>query len=352
MIKSLTSVIDCQSLAYQGGLRYINCFEQGIIRRRCGRGFKYVASSGEPIKSADLRSRIEQLVIPPAWTDVWICPEEDGHIQAVGRDELGRKQYIYHPKWHELSTATKFERMLLMPDALPRIRSKVREDLSGTKLSRERVVAAIVRVLDKAHIRVGNEQYVKERDTRGATTLTSDHVQVDHFRVVLDFPGKSGKRSEVEFTDRKVAKVIRQCEEIEGHYLFSYLGEQGELCPATSSDVNTYLREATGQAITAKDFRTWWGSVTALDALADLDDRELSLTARKRAIVAAVRRTSELLGNTLAVCRKSYIHPEILSDFEQGLLTTELKRCQRSAARPRAEMQPAECRFAAWLKGA
>ena len=345
----MNSVSDCASLACQGGLQYINCFDKGIIRRRCGRGFKYVLSDGVPVKSSQVRVRIEQLVIPPAWTDVWICPKEDGHIQAVGRDELGRKQYIYHPKWHELSTATKFERMLLMPEALPRIRVKVREDLSGSKLSRERVVAAIVRVLDKAHIRVGNEQYVKERDTRGATTLTSDHVQVDHFTVVLDFPGKSGKRSEVEFTDRKVAKVIRQCEEIEGHYLFSYF-ENDQLCQATSSDVNTYLREAAGQAITAKDFRTWWGSVTALDALAEFDDRELSLTARKKAIVAAVRRTSELLCNTLAVCRKSYIHPKILSDFEEGLLSAELKRCQRSAARPRPEMQPAECRFAAWLK--
>lgn len=351
MIKSVIPANDCASLACQGGLQYINRFEEGIIRRRCGRGFKYVLPDGAPIKSPQLRNRIQELVIPPAWTDVWICPEEDGHIQAVGRDELGRKQYIYHTKWHDLSTATKFERMLLMPDALPRIRSKVRDDLSGSKLSRERVVAAIVRVLDKAHIRVGNEQYVKERDTRGATTLTSDHVQVDHFKVVLDFPGKSGKRSEVEFTDRKVAKVIRQCEEIEGHYLFSYFNEQEQLCQATSSDVNNYLREAAGQAITAKDFRTWWGSVTALDALADLDDRELSATARKKAIVAAVRRTSELLGNTLAVCRKSYIHPKILSDFEEGLLTAELKRCQRSAVRPRPEMQPAECRFAAWLKG-
>jgi DNA topoisomerase-1 len=175
-------------------------------------------------------------------------------------------------------------------------------------------------------------------------------VQVDHFTVALDFPGKSGKRHEVEFTDRKVAKVIRQCEEIEGHYLFSYLDEQGRLCQATSTDVNNYLREAAGEAITAKDFRTWWGSVTALDALAGIDERELSLTARKKAIVAAVRQSAALLGNTLAVCRRSYIHPQILTAFEAGTLSDELKKCQRSAAQPRPEMEPAECRFAAWLK--
>ncbi len=177
-------------------------------------------------------------------------------------------------------------------------------------------MAAIVRVIDKAHIRVGNEQYVRERDTRGATTLTSDHVQVNHFTVSLDFPGKSGKRQEVEFTDQKVAKVIRQCEEIEGHYLFSYLDESGELCQATSSDVNQYLRELAGQPISAKDFRTWWGSVAALDALSQRCDEDLTPTARKRTIVSAVREASALLGNTMAVCRKSYIHPLILQSFE------------------------------------
>lgn len=350
MITAAMLTIDCESLACQGGLKYVNCFEEGIIRRRCGRGFRYVLSSGSVVRSPALRNRIAELVIPPAWTEVWICPDADGHIQAVGRDELGRKQYIYHPKWHELSTATKFERMLLMPEALPRIRARVREDLTGVRLSRERVIAAVVRVLDKAHIRVGNEQYVKERDTRGATTLTSQHVQVDHFTVTLDFPGKSGKRSEVAFTDRKVAKVIRQCEEIEGHYLFSYLDESGQQVQATSSDVNAYLREVAGQPITAKDFRTWWGSVTALDALAQLDDCELSTTARKKALVGAVRQAASLLGNTLSVCRKSYIHPKILSSFEEGCLAAALKQCQRSACRPRRELQAAECRFAAWLK--
>lgn len=348
MIKAV--VVDCQQLACEGGLKYINCFETGILRSRHGRGFRYLTPDGSPLKSPTLRKRIEQLVIPPAWREVWICPHSDGHIQAIGRDQLGRKQYIYHPKWHELSSATKFERMLAMPRALPKIRSRVRQDLIGTRLTKERVLAAIVRVLDKAHIRVGNEQYVRERDTRGATTLTSEHVHVDHFTVSLDFPGKSGKRAEVEFTDRKVAKVVRQCEEIEGHYLFSYFDEAGQQCQASSSDVNVYLRELAGEQITAKDFRTWWGSVAALDALSEVADQEMSPTAKKRAIVAAVRQTSELLGNTLAVCRRSYIHPLILQSFEAGTLAAELKKCERAAKRPRREMKVSECRLQAWLK--
>ncbi len=284
----MSAVASPADLAVSAGLTYINCFEEGFLRCRCGRGFRYKAADGSTVPMSH-RNRIASLVIPPAWREVWICCDPAGHIQAVGRDELGRKQYIYHARWHEVSSSTKFERMQSMPLALPRIRARVRTDLGGSKLTRQRVLAAIVRVIDRAHIRVGNEQYVRERDTRGATTLTSDHVQVDHFTVSLDFPGKSGKRQEVEFTDRKVAKVIRQCEEIEGHYLFSYAGEDGELCQASSSDVNQYLREIAGQPISAKDFRTWWGSVAALEALSQQCDEVTSPTGRRRAVVAAVR---------------------------------------------------------------
>lgn len=354
MLNVTTTTIHCEQLACRGGLCYINRFDAGIVRQRCGKGFRYLLPSGRPARSPAILGRIEQLVIPPAWNEVWICARADGHIQAVGRDEQGRKQYIYHPRWHEISSSTKFERMQVMPRVLPRIRAQVREHLSGSQLTKERVIAAVVRTIDKAHIRVGNEQYVKERDTRGATTLTADHVHVDHFTVSLDFPSKSGKRAEVEFTDRKVAKVIRQCEELSGQYLFSYLDAQGSLCQVTSSDVNKYLRSIANQPITAKDFRTWWGSVAALDVLADVlaepGAAEMSPTARKRAIVAAVRHASELLGNTMAVCRRSYIHPQILESFQAGTLAGELKRTRRAANRPHPELQTSECRLAAWLR--
>lgn len=346
---SQLAIIDCQALACQGGLRYVNSFDRGIHRRRCGRGFRYLTATGEPLCSDAIRKRIELLAIPPAWQDVWICPDADGHIQAVGRDALGRKQYVYHPRWHELSAATKFERMLIMPRALSRIRATVRRHLDQTQLSKERVVAAIVRVLDKAHIRVGNEQYARERDSRGATTLTSEHIRVDQFTVSLDFPGKSGVRNEIAFTDRKVARLIRQCEEIDGHYLFSYFDETGNLCQATSSDVNEYLRAVSQEPITAKDFRTWWASVTAFDELALLADQPLNERERKRAAVTAIRRASRLLGNTLAVCRRSYVHPLILESFEQGALANQLKRC-RTSPRAQRELAQSECAFWWWLK--
>ncbi len=369
MIKAITN--ECEQLAVSGGLTYVNCFDCGIVRCRCGKGFRYRLATGGDIKSKLIRKRIEMLVIPPAWRDVWICPDPNGHIQAIGRDDLGRKQYIYHPRWHKLSAATKFERMLVMPEVLPKIRCRVRQHLDGTQLNKQRVLAAIVRVLDRAHIRVGNEQYAKERDSRGATTLTKKHVSVDGFTVSLDFPGKSGKRNEVEFTDRKVAKVIRQCEEIDGHYLFSYLGEDGQLCQATSSDVNAYLQDISGEMITAKDFRTWWGSVAALDSLsntletlvreaaetteADIKNKkassamQISATARKRAIVSAVREASQLLGNTMAVCRRSYVHPQIIDSFTAGTLNEELRKSMRYARRASRELKVAECRFHGWL---
>lgn len=314
--------------ASRAGLRYINDFDSGFARRKCGRGFTYLSTRGKTITSESTRNRIESLVIPPAWTDVWICPKSNGHIQARGVDDAGRTQYIYHPKWSAISQATKFDRLQLFSELLPRIRRRVRKDIKSKKLSRHRVLACVVRLLDKAQIRIGNEQYVKERDTRGATTLSSKHVDVEGPKVCLDFLGKSGKRREIEFSDAKVAKVINLCEEIEGQFLFCYL-DDGEEQTVDSSNVNDYLKEISAENITAKDFRTWWGSVVALAELVGLDEA-MSKTQRKKAIVSAVKEAANSLGNTPGVCRKSYIHPAILAAAESGELPKLVAKAERS----------------------
>jgi DNA topoisomerase I len=323
-------------LARSAGLRYVNGFEAGIRRRRCGRGFSYRSQSGQTIRSRRQRERIDSLAIPPAWQDVWICPRPDGHIQAVGRDGDGRLQYIYHERWHAISAATKYDRMHLMAQLLPRIRRRVRRDLKVDELTRERVVAAVVRLLDKAHLRVGNESYARLHGSRGVTTLTTDHVEVEQFRISLSFPGKSGKEHEVEFQDEMTAEVVRQCEEIDGHFLFCYLDGDGSLQSVASTDVNGYLGAATDQAITAKDFRTWWGSVIALAELTKTDGTDLTPPQRRRVLSAAIARTAQALGNTPAVCRGSYVHPGIPALFEAGSLAQLIEQAEATAP-PRAD---------------
>ncbi|MGV3483574.1 MAG: DNA topoisomerase IB [Planctomycetaceae bacterium] len=321
-------------------LFYVNDFDGGIQRRAAGRGFTYVTATGKPVRGARIRSRIDALVIPPAWQDVWICTKANGHIQAIGRDEAGRKQYLYHPLWHAISTTTKYDRMRCFGRLLPRIRRRVRKDLDGRKLSKERVLAAVVRLLDKACVRIGNERYVKERGSRGATTLTADHVSVNGFAITLDFPGKSQKQQEIEFSDRKTAKVIRQCAEIAEQYLFCYRDEQGVFQSVKSTHVNEYLRSISGEAISAKDFRTWWGSIAALEDLVATGPME-TVRDRKRAVAHSVKAAAQTLGNTIAVCRKSYIHPGILDAAESGALPSLVAKAEQ-AARPVAELSRSE----------
>lgn len=261
------------------------------------------------------------MAIPPAWGDVWICPQSNGHLQARGRDESGRLQYIYHERWQTISDGVKFDRLLRFAELLPRIRRRVRNDLNETSLTKNRVLAAAVRLLDKTRVRIGNDRYAQERGTRGATTLGPEHVEVDKFTVSLDFPGKSKKRRTLEFTNEKVAKVIQKCQEIDGEYLFSYRTKDGDFDRIDSTDVNRYLEMFSGESVTAKDFRTWWGSVIALAELSDFPNG-LSAAERKRLSVAAVDAAAEELGNTRAVCRQSYIHPGILAAAESGELST------------------------------
>lgn len=281
-------------------------------------------------------------MIPPAWQDVWICPTGEGHIQAKGRDEAGRVQYIYHEHWQAISSARKFDRMARFAEVLPRIRRRLRRDLNRKGLGRLRVLAAVVRLLDRAQLRVGNSRSV---EARGATTLDAEHVELDGFQVSLEFPGKSGQQREVAFRDAKVAKVIQGCEELDGQYLFQYVDDDGQDRRIDSSDVNDYLDEVAKERVTAKDFRTWWGSVTALDELADLAGSECQRE-RKAAVRAAVKATAETLGNTVAVCRSSYIHPGILTAAESGELATLLQDVE---VQPVSELTLAEVRFQSLL---
>ena len=332
--------------AAMAGLTYIEDFEDGYTRRRCGTGFTYLSLNGKTIKSERTRGRIESLVIPPAWEEVWICPDDKGHVQSRGVDEAGRTQYIYHPLWQQASSMRKFDRLHLMAEVLPRIRRRVRKDLNSESLSKERVIAAVVRLLDKANLRVGNPRYVEQRNTRGATTLEPSHVDVEDFKISLEFQGKSGKQREVSFSDRKTAQVIDACIDADGEsdFLFCYQDDEGESSPVSSANVNEYLKDVADEAITAKDFRTWWGSVIALSSLSEIDSGT-TVKDRKKQIVNAVADTADKLGNTAAVCKSSYIHPGILAAAESGELATMVSQLKKDDSSV-AEMTMDETKFA------
>ena len=332
--------------AAMAGLTYIDSFEDGFSRRRCGTGFTYLSLKDETIKDDRTRGRIESLVIPPAWEEVWICPDGNGHIQSCGVDEAGRTQYIYHPLWQQASEMRKFDRMHLFAEVLPRIRRRVRKDLSGDSLSKDRVVAAVVRLLDKAHLRVGNPRYVEQRNTRGATTLEPSHIDIEDSKISLEFPGKSGKLREVSLSDRKTAEVVDACVEADTDidFLFCYRENDGDPHPVSSGNVNEYLKEVSGESITAKDFRTWWGSVIALSSLSEIDS-DCSAADRKKIIVDAVAKTADELGNTAAVCRSSYIHPGILAAAESGELASLVSQLEKADSSV-AEMTIDETKFA------
>lgn len=316
---------DCGERAEKAGLIYIREFDIGLGRKKCGKGFKYIAVDGKALNCKLTRERIVSLVIPPAWKEVWICPDADGHIQATGFDEAGRKQYIYHPRWHEASASHKYGRLREFAGLLPRIRRRVQADLKGSELSKTRVVAAVVRLLDKACIRIGNRQYLEANDSRGATTLTAEHVCTHRHEITLNFKGKSGKQIELKCQDEGLASVIEDCEKSDGEFLFSYQNENEEPVAVTSSDVNAYLYETTRNQVTAKDFRTWRASVVALTSLENMQD-DLSMTAKKRLIGAAVKAAATALVNTPAVCRRSYIHSSILAFAEEGSLGQIMRR--------------------------
>jgi DNA topoisomerase-1 len=300
-------------------LRYVDDTMPGIRRRRRGKGFSYVAPHGRPLRNEKELMRIRSLAIPPAWTDVWISPWADGHLQATGRDARGRKQYRYHSRWREVRDETKYARMVAFGDALPRIRRRVSSDLESDGLPREKVLAAVARLLDETLIRVGNEEYVRDNDSFGVTTLRDRHVEIEGASIRLEFRGKGGKRHEVDLEDRGLARIIRRCRDIPGQDLFQYLDDEGNRQVVRSDDLNDYLREIGGDDFTAKDFRTWAGTVLGATALGAADPCTSEAHAR-RVIADAVKRVAECLGNTPAICRKCYIHPEIFTGYQDGSL--------------------------------
>ncbi|HEY0558505.1 MAG TPA: DNA topoisomerase IB [Thermoanaerobaculia bacterium] len=318
--------VDPLESAKAAGLRYVTDDEPGLRRRKRGTGFTYVDPQGRTVKDKATLERIRKLAIPPAWTDVWICPRANGHLQATGRDARGRKQYRYHADWREVRDETKFGRMIAFGEALPKIRERIDQDLSQRGLGREKVLATVVKLLETTLIRVGNKEYAKQNNSFGLTTLRDRHVDVDGSTLRFEFRGKSGKEHSVEIHDRRLARIVKQCRDVPGQKLFQYLDADGQRQSVGSEDVNAYLRETTGEEFSAKDFRTWGGTVLALSALLEIgaacagDER-----AANRAVVEAIKHVAGQLGNRPAICRKYYVHPVVIESFLGGKLVEALE---------------------------
>jgi len=329
-------------------LRYVTDAMPGIRRRRAGRGFAYTDPGGRPLRDPDIRRRIAALAVPPAWTDVWICPAPHGHLQATGRDARGRKQYRYHARWRAVRDATKYSRLASFALALSRIRAAVERDLAGPGLSRSKVLATVVRLLEATAIRVGNAEYVRANGSFGLTTLRARHVEVSGSKLRFQFRGKAGKRQEVAISERRLARIVRQCQELPGQELFQYLDPEGRPQPIDSADVNAYLREASGAEFTAKDFRTWTGTVLAALALQGRPPSGSPASARRQ-VVRAIESVAERLGNTTAVCRQCYVHPAVIDAYLAGHLADGLRR--RASREPTASrLQPEESAVLALLR--
>ena len=332
---------DARAVARDAGLRYTTDTRPGITRHRSGRGFTYRDADGKTVRDAELLGRIRALAIPPAWTDVWICPWSTGHLQASGRDARGRKQYRYHVAWHRRRGTDKFDRMLAFADALPRIRRQCDADLERRGLAREKVLAAVVRLLELTLIRVGNDEYAKLNRSFGLTTLRDRHARIDGSAVRFRFRGKSGRSHEVGLRDRRLAGVVRRCQELPGQELFQYVDDDGEVRDVVSDDVNDYIREASGGDFTAKDFRTWAGTVLAYRALRALQPGSGERAARKN-VVEAIRQTADRLGNTPAVARGSYVHPAVLEAYLAGSIRGALVEAAEEQETPPTSATPAE----------
>ncbi len=328
--------------AEEAGLRYVAACGPCIRRIRAGRSFRYIGPEGKPIRDAAQLQRIRALVIPPAWRDVWICPSAKGHLQATGRDAKGRKQYRYHTAYRATRDQAKFSRLIAFGAVLALIRRTVRHDLQLHGLPKEKVVAAVVRLLESSMMRVGNEDYAAENGSYGITTLKNRHVRIEGAKLMFRFRGKSGVEHQLELTDRRLAGIVRQCRELPGYELFEYVSEEGEVLSVNSSDVNSYLRRITGQEFTAKDFRTWFGTVLAVREFTAIGPSRTQ-TEAKRAVVAAVKGVAQQLGNRAATCRKYYIHPAVIEAYGDGSLFEVVKQGeQQNAAYAGLGLQPDE----------
>jgi DNA topoisomerase-1 len=334
------------------GLSYVTDAKAGIRRERCGHGFRYRSAEGRIIRDRHTLKRIRSLVIPPAWAGVWICPLDQGHLQVTGRDERGRKQHLYHPRWREVRDQTKYDRLIDFARALPGIRRRVKRDLAREGLCREKVLATVVRLLEVSLIRVGNDEYARDNNSYGLTTMKNRHATVRGARIKFQFRGKSGKEHVVEVEDRCVARIVRACQELPGQELFQYVDDEGQKHDVGSGDVNDYLREITDRDFTAKDFRTWAGTLLTAYELQKLGPHELETEAKKK-VVAAVKATAQNLGNTHTVCRKSYIHPAIIEAYLDGSLIPRLNEWKdKTGSNSSRRLRPKEAALLRFLKRA
>jgi DNA topoisomerase-1 len=340
---ALNGSAEAASSAEEAGLRYVSDRTPGISRRRAGRGFSYADPRGITLRDPETLARIRALAIPPAWSDVWVCPSARGHLQATGRDARGRKQYRYHAQWREVRDGTKYARLPSFARALPQIRAQVKKDLSLPGLPRDKVLAAVIRLLETTLIRVGNKEYARDNESFGLTTMRDRHVDVSGPKLEFEFLGKGGKGHRVDIRDPRLARIITRCQEIPGYELFQYEDETGEPRTVESADVNEYLRRHSGDDFSAKDFRTWAGTVLMVQALRELGPATSERQA-KRKLVRGIESVAERLGNTPAICRAYYLHPAVTEGYVDGSLDAFLearpsrRRSRRGLSREEADV--------------
>lgn len=336
--------------AHHAGLRYVSDRMPGIRRTRSGRAFRYWKPDGKPLKDPATLRRIKALAVPPAWTNVWICPDSAGHIQATGRDARKRKQYRYHRAWRETRDENKYGQMLAFARVLPSIRRHVRQDLRGRGLGRDKVIAAIVRLLELSAARVGNPNYAKENGSYGLTTLRDRHFKLENCLIHLRFHGKGGKEHRLTLDDPRLARIVKRCQDLPGQDLFQYVDGSGAICSVTSSDVNAYLARITGDVVTAKVFRTWTGTVQAAVALRRFK-RAKSKAEARRNIGLAIEQVAHQLGNTPTICKNCYVHPVVLDAYTQGALAAVF-RVRSGSATPSSSqrLRPEEAAVVVLLK--
>lgn len=343
-------ITDPKKSAQAVGLRYISDETPGIRRKKNGKGFRFIAPNGKSVSHPKHLGRIKLLAIPPAWKEVWICPIENGHLQATGRDDRGRKQHRYHRRWREVRDETKFNRMIVFAKALPKIRQRIRKDLKLPGLPRKKVLATIVRLLEVSLIRVGNEEYARQNNSFGLTTMQDKHAKVNGSTVHFEFRGKSGKHHTIDIKNKRLAKIVKNCQDLPGQDLFQYLDESGKRVDVKSEDVNEYLREISGEDFTAKDFRTWAGTVLAAMALQEFEKFDTHAQAKKN-LVRAIESVAEKLGNTPTVCKKCYVHPAVFDSYLDGSLAEVLKqRAEQEMQSSLKKLQPEEAAVLALLQ--
>jgi DNA topoisomerase I len=340
---------DPRQCAAEARLRYVSCDDPGFRRRRKGSGFAFYDTNKKVIRAADVLKRIRSLAIPPAWEDVWICIYPNGHLQATGIDSRGRRQYKYHEAWRAIRDEAKYERLASFARILPRIRARLDKDLRLSGLPKQKVVAAVIKLLETSLIRVGNEQYAKANNSFGLTTMRNRHVKFNGASALFKFRGKSGKEHEVKVTDRRLATIVRKCQDLPGQQLFEYVSEESENVAIGSEDVNEYLQSVSGQPFTAKDFRTWAGTVLASIALSEMQ-RVDNKTVAKKNVVTAVEAVAKMLGNTAAICRKCYVHPAVITRYLDGTLAASLKgKADSAISKHLHHLKPEEAAVLAFL---